>query len=76
MTYNTAYGTVDTDTGLKDGWEAPRGEELDSESNVETAGYRTLSQQIKELEDAGKLRQEYLRQQYPNRPTTEELEIE
>lgn len=68
MIINGPYGTLDTKTQtFKEGWKAPDGEQLDETSDVETAGYRTLSQRIKELQDAGERLKAHRRAAYPHR---------
>lgn len=52
MKIHGPYGITEDKT-FTDGFVAPQGKALSHESEVETAGYRTLKQQIDELIDAG-----------------------
>lgn len=45
--------------------ERPRAHPQSEDSNVERDGYRSLKQQIQELDDAGQLWQNYLKKRYP-----------
>jgi len=68
MIINGPYGTKDTKTGeFKEGWKAPEPKIASFDVQVEKAGYRTLAQQIKELQDAGERLKQHRRAAYPQR---------
>lgn len=66
MTFHTQYAWY------KDGKKQPGRPQMplphpqSEEDNVERAGYRTLKQQIQELEDAGALHLAHMRLRYPD----------
>lgn len=68
MTFETQYGTMIDGKLQPGGFKAQDAHPQSEESDVERDGYRTLSQQIKELEDAGVLLKQALQRQYPARP--------
>ena len=73
----TGRGYYDSKGVFKKNHPLPRAHAQSEDSDVERAGYRTLKQQIQELEDAGKLYNQMLADRYPGHiPPTEEPPIE
>lgn len=78
MEFQTQYGPVKDGKLQPGGFKAKQPHKQSEETDVERAGYRTLKQQIQELEDSGKMLVEHLRARYPdpNRPIPPEPEPE
>lgn len=68
MEYRTQYGIVKDGKMQPGGIKAPKAIKKDETSEVERDGYRTLKQQIQELEDAGLQLIEYYKKRYPATP--------
>jgi hypothetical protein len=63
--YWTQRGKLSADGTLDEDAKLPLPHPQSEESDVERDGYRTLKQQIQELEDAGIALMEYYKRKYP-----------
>ena len=61
----TSKGYYNKIGDFEPGVKGPRALAKDETSNVERDGYRTLKQQIMELEDAGRMHLDMLKARYP-----------